>query len=167
LLKVGKSNGVTLIELVVVIAIAGILAYASSAYIKQVVDLWRILNFTGETVTQGKDAVGRMVREIREVNNETCVYIANNAEFRFLNTTGSSIDFYMSNNTLMRNNDKLAGNINNLTFTYFNETSSVINSPIVSPQKTDIRRVVITVGVRDGEFGRTITEQAVPRNLAN
>ncbi|MDD5775902.1 MAG: type II secretion system protein, partial [Candidatus Omnitrophica bacterium] len=116
MLKVGKSNGVTLIELVVVIAIAGILAYASSAYIKQVVDLWRILNFTGETVTQGKDAVGRMVREIREVNNETCVYIANNAEFRFLNTTGSSIDFYMSNNTLMRNNDKLAGNINNLTF---------------------------------------------------
>jgi len=166
-LKRVRSNGVTLIELVIVIAIVGILAYASSAYLKQVVDLWRILNFSGETVVQGKDAVGRMVREIREVNNETCVYTASAAEFKFRNTTGSSIDFYMSNNTLMRNSDILARNVNNLTFTYYNETGSTVSSPVVSPYETDIRRIVITVGVRDGEFGRTISEQAVPRNLAN
>ena len=167
-MKKAGSKGVTLIELVVVIAIAGILAYGSTAYIKQVIDLWRILSFSSETVAQGQDAVGRMVREIREVNNDTCVYIANAEELKFRNTTGSGIDFYIStNNTLMRNSDILARNINNLTFTYYNETGSVVGSPAVSPYETDIRRVIITVGVKDGELARTITEQAVPRNLAN
>jgi len=162
-----KRSGVTLIELVVVIAIAGILAYASSAYIKQVVDLWGILSFSTETVTQGKDAVYRMVREIREVKNDTCVYVANAGEFKFLNTTGSSIDFYLANNTLMRNSDILAKNINNLAFIYYNETSAVISAPLISPYGTDIRRIVIAVGVRDGQLSKNITEQAVPRNLAN
>jgi prepilin-type N-terminal cleavage/methylation domain-containing protein len=162
-----ERSGVTLIELVVVIAIAGILAYASSAYIKQVVDLWGILSFSTETVTQGKDAVYRMVREIREVKNDTCVYAANTGEFKFLNTTGSSIDFYLANNTLMRNSDILAKNMNNLAFTYYNETSAVISAPLISPYETDIRRIVIAVGVRDGQLSKNITEQVVPRNLAN
>lgn len=160
----GYGKGVTLIELIMAITIVGILAAVSSLYIKETIDLWRFLSFRSEAVSQGRMALLRMEREIRQIKDNASVSAANSSQFRFLDNNNVDINFNLSGSSLMRNADILSSGASGLTFTYYNRANQVIASPMVSPT-TNIYRIDISITIQSGGQSKTLRTQVYPRNL--
>ncbi len=160
-----RKKGLTLIELVMTISIVGILVSGSMLYIKQVIDLWDFMSFRNEIVSDGRMALTRMSREIRQISNSTSVLNANSTRFNFADVNNGNIDYYFSSPNLMRNNDTLASGVSNLTLTYYNLTNQPITNPLISPQATDIQRIKIRLEMFSGNQNKTLETQVYPRNL--
>ncbi len=160
------ERGLTLIEIVMVIVIVGILAGGSMIYIRQVIELWDFTSFRGEIVAQGRVALGRMSRDIRQIRNGTAVFYANGTRFQFNDINNASVNYYLFNSiNLMRNNDILADGVSSLIFSYYNQTNQIIVNPLVSPQETDIRRINIKLNIFSGNQNKTLETQVCPRNI--
>jgi len=159
-----KKKGLTLIEVVITISIVGILVAVSSMYIKETIDLWNFLSFRNEIINQARAGFLRMTREMRQIANNTTVYFANSTRFNFTDMNSNNIDYYLSGNNLMRNTNLLISGLDNLTFTYYDNTGAVISNPRVSPD-TDIYRIAITMGIRSGTQTKVLKTQVFPRNL--
>jgi len=71
-----KKEGVTLIELVMVIVAVGVIVGVATMYINEVVDLWSFMSFRTDVVNQARLSVARMSREMRQVKNATSVQAA-------------------------------------------------------------------------------------------
>ena len=147
------------------IVIVGVLAGGSMFYIRQVIDLWDFMSFRSEIVSQGRMALMRMSREIRQIRNSTSIFYANNTRFRFGDVNDVNIDYNFSVSNLTRNTDIQASGVRNVTFTYYNQTSQQIAVPLVSPQATDIKRVKIRLEMFSGNQNKTVETQVWPRNL--
>lgn len=160
-----KIKAMTLIELVMVIVIVGVLAGASSMYIKESIDLWRFLTFRNEIVSGGRMALIRIGREMREIKDDASVYTANPSEFEFDDMNNNRINYRLSANNLMRNSDVLANGVNSLTFTYYDTGNNPIATPDVYPDETDIYRIEIALEVQSGDQTKRLESQVYPRNL--
>jgi len=147
------------------IVIVGVLAGGSMFYIRQVIDLWDFMSFRSEIVSQGRMALMRMSREIRQIRNSTSVFYANSTRFRFGDVNDVNIDYNFSVSNLTRNTDIQASGVRNVTFTYYNQTSQQIAVPLVSPQATDIKRIKIRLDMFSGNQNKTLETQVWPRNL--
>jgi prepilin-type N-terminal cleavage/methylation domain-containing protein len=159
------SKGLTIIELIMVITIVGILTAVSSLYIKETIDLWLFLSFRSEAVAQGRAALLRMEREIRQIKNDVSVYTAEPTRFRFDDINNLNIDYQLSGSNLTRNADILASGVSALAFTYYDNNNQVIANPDVSPNPTNIKRININVTAQSGAQSKTLNTQVYPRNL--
>lgn len=166
-----SSKSVTLIELVMLIVIVGILAGVSSMYIKETIDLWRFLSYRSEVVAQGRLAVMRMEREIRQVRDKDSILTANSSRFRFIDRSATTIDYQLSGNNLMRNTDVLATGVTGLTFCYYDNNNQSACAPTAacscSPvsDTTVIYRIVIKMDISAGNETKHLETQVYPRNL--
>ncbi|MFA5118670.1 MAG: type II secretion system protein [Candidatus Omnitrophota bacterium] len=168
-----RKKAVTLIELVTVMVIVGVLAAGSSFYVKGVIDLWRFISFRSESVSQGRMALMRMSREMRQIKNALSVYTAGASEFRFLDVSDTMIRYRFSGNALIRGSNAvenvLVSGLSEVAFTYYNADNQLIASPLVNPQESDIYRVeVALVFVSSGPdrtLDKTVTAQVFFRNL--
>lgn len=164
-MKGKKSAGLTLIEVVITIAIVGIISAGSTLYIRQVMDLWNFSSFRSEAVSPVRIALSRMARDIRQIGDATSVYFANSTRLQFDDMNDLNVIYYLSNNNLMRNNDTLAAGVSGLTFTYYNLTNQPIASPKLAPLATDIRLIRIKLSVSSGSLNKTMETQIFPRNF--
>ncbi len=167
-----RRNGLSLIELVLVMAIVGVLVGVSSLYIRETIDLWRFLSFRNEMINQGRMALSRMAREIRQVSNITSVYTATDSRFRFQDSNAEMIDYALSGTDLTRNGASLASGIRDLEFTYYGKDGlELTGAPLVSPQQTDIFRVGVsfnvTAGAGNAQQKATLHTQIVPRGFGS
>jgi len=168
-----RKKAVTLIELVTVIVIVGVLAAASSGYIKGVIDLWRFISFRSESVSQGRMALMRMSREIRQIKNALSVYTAGASELRFMDVNDVTIRYRFSGNALIRGSNAvenvLVSGLSAVTFTYYNADNAPIASPLINPQESDIYRIEIALvfvsSGPDRSLDKTVTAQVFFRNL--
>ncbi|MFH0790599.1 MAG: prepilin-type N-terminal cleavage/methylation domain-containing protein [Candidatus Omnitrophota bacterium] len=160
-----NRRGVTLIEMIMAIVIVGVLVGVSSMYVKETIDLWHFLNFRSEVVSQGRIAMIRMGREIRQIRDNLSVYNASAIRFRFDDINGNNIDYQLIGNNLMRNSDVLASGVSSLGFIYYNSSNAVIPVPLVSPTATDIYQISITLFIQSGSQTKTLRSQIHPRNL--
>jgi len=160
-----RRRGVTLIELVVVIVLVGILTGLGSLYLKEVIDLWNFVSFRSEAVSTTRVAVTRMLRQMRQVRNDTSVTFANATRFQFTDKSGAVVNFNLSGTTLLCNNNILAEGVRNLSFTYMDNSGTLLLNPAVSPLATNIRLIRIGLTVQAGTQSKTISVQVAPRNL--
>lgn len=171
-----SRRGVTLFEVVMVIAVVGILAGVSSLYIKETVDLWRFMTFRSEVVSQGRIALLRMAREIRQVRDNFSVYAASADRFRFSDvheTVDNKIEYQIADGQLKRilldtNNVQTADNVlatgvTVLQFEYYDMTGQQI-TPVLQP--TNIYWIKITLTLSAGTQSKTLTVMVHPRNLS-
>lgn len=159
------GEGVTLIELVMVITVVGILTGVSSMYIKETIGLWRFLSFRSEAVAQGRLALLRVEREVRQIQNDTSVRIAEASRFQFDDMGATTITFELSADNLLLNSDILAGGVSDLTFAYYDSSGLEIAAPDVFPSPTNIRRIDISFTIGSGGQNKTLTTRVYPRNL--
>jgi len=159
----------TLIELVMVIVIMAIIASAAIPLLISTTESWIIASRRNEMSESARISLDRIIREIRELRNDTSVIFANNSSFRFLNLANANISFSLSGNTLQRTINgtvnNLADNVNSLNFSYYNVTDSVISAPIVSPLATDIKRVQVDLVFSLGSTQLAVRAAVSPRRL--
>jgi prepilin-type N-terminal cleavage/methylation domain-containing protein len=161
-----RQKGVTLIEMVMTIVIVGILAGIGAVYIKGVVDLWDFWSFHSDIVSQGRIAEMRMARDIRQVKNDTSVLIADRSQLQFKDANDLTIGYSLNGANLMRNSDILASGVTNLTFSYFNATSSPLTPlPLSAAGRSDISLVGIVLTIVSGNQNKTLATQVYPRNF--
>lgn len=163
------KRGSTLVELVIVIAIVGIIAGAVGYILLGTVEAWTFKANRNDILWDGRLAINRMVREIREIKNLTSVTTASSSQFRFTNVNNNSITYSLSGADLTRTKDGaaniLAQNVSSLSFTYYDSGGASIATPTVSPSATNIRRVRINLTLTNGGQNFYAQSDSVPRNF--
>ena len=159
-------KGLTLIELVMTIVIVGILLGVLMFSIKGIMGLWDFWSFRSEIVSQGRVAVMRMAREIRQVKNETAIFIADRSRIQFNDTNNQTIDYSLVSSNLIRNNNVLASGISNLTFIYYNITNAELTPlPLNAASRLEIYMIGLGLTIVSGDQNKTLATRVYPRNL--
>jgi type II secretory pathway pseudopilin PulG len=167
-----NERGITLIEMTLSIVLIGIIgAVAANAFLYSTESVLTANN-AREAMQVDRLAMDRMIREIRNVADNTQVLTANGTTFRYLDVDGNTISFSLGGATLNRvstTTDPLASNVSGLTFTYLNNAGATIpiaaGSPIVSPSATDIWWVQIALTVGTGPQAVTLRSRVHPRSF--
>ena len=124
-----RERGATLIEMVLIIVLIGIIgAIAANAFLYASKSVMTA-NSVREAAQVNRLALDRMVREIRNVQSNRCVAVANANTFTFVDGQNNTIAYSWAGgagNPLMRNADTLIGSVNNLTFTYYNSADPAV-----------------------------------------
>ena len=170
-----NEKGVTLIEVVlsvVLIGIIGIIIAETFLYSTRSV-------LTGNAVREATQAdrlaMDRMIREMRNVRNNTSVITANSTTFEFVNIDGDTVKFQLTGTNLNRIfthppnpavTNTLAANVSVLVFTYLDNAGVVIGgAPLVAPAATNIWSIQIALTVGSGGEAVQFRSQVHPRGL--
>jgi hypothetical protein len=168
-----------------VMVVVGVLAGGLSLGVREAIDLYQFLTFRNEIVSQGRMALMRMVREIRQMPSRDPTFepiqVADSNQLRFtvidLDGDGNddTIEFYRDagNDELRRifndspaEGDVLASNVTSLTFTYYDENNDELtNVPLSEEDRGEVYRIVITLTLTHGSQSLTLRSQVYPRNL--
>lgn len=155
-------TGFTLIELVMVIAIVGVIALVAAPFISTALDSWLFTQTERDIVFSARLAMNRMVREIRQIKNVASISTFTDTEFEFLDIDDTSINFQQSGNSLLRNSDELTNKLQNpggLTFTYLDSDVNTTGT------RDDIRMVRMKLVLVTGDSSITIQSLARFRNI--
>ncbi len=179
-IKPVNHKGVTIIEMIMVIVVVGILTGISSMYIKETVDLYGFITFRNEVAAQGRMAVLRLAREMREMKVRTQSYEpiiraqANLCEFVFKDGANDvDVTYSLSGGNLVRTvaaADILASNVTNLQFCYYDQTNNSVCAPacgcsVAAANLDTIYRIVIKLDIASGNQAKHLELQVYPRNL--
>jgi prepilin-type N-terminal cleavage/methylation domain-containing protein len=166
--KINSKNGITLIELVMVMVIVATLVGFLSFYVKETVDLWNFVTFRNEIGAQARTAMMRMVREIRQTGNQlpAAITAANTNSLTFTDINSNSISYSLSGGNLMRGSDVLASNATALNFAYYNPTNAQLTSvPLSAGDMANVRRITIQLQISSGGQSITLNSEAFLRDF--
>jgi len=164
------KSGFTLIELIIVITIIGIAAGVVGFILFGTVDAWMFKFNRCDLLSDGRLAMNRMVREIREINDDDSVTTASSSQFRFTNAGSVDITYALSSTDLNRTADGttnlLAEDVSSLAFTYYDSHASGASSitPTVGTD-TNIRRIRINLTLTKNGEDFYLQSDSVPRNF--
>jgi prepilin-type N-terminal cleavage/methylation domain-containing protein len=162
-------RGFTLIELIIVILIIGIIGGIVGFILLGTVDAWTFKFNRSDLLWDGRLAVNRMVRELREIKNLTSVTTAGPSELRFVNVDDADITYSLTGIDLDRTEagtaNVLAEDISDLTFTYLDSIGNTIPAPVVAPGTTDIRRIRIKLTLTKNGENVYLQSECMPRNF--
>ncbi|MES2504508.1 MAG: type II secretion system protein [Myxococcota bacterium] len=123
------KRGFTIVELVLSIAILGVIAFAVAPGIKAAVDNYVLITTRRQGVTEARNAMERMIRELRllpasaQLTNIAATYVV------FQYPVGTTILYYSYAGGLYRNSDLLLSNITSLNFAYYDQSGVVTATP--------------------------------------
>jgi prepilin-type N-terminal cleavage/methylation domain-containing protein len=169
-----NERGVTLIEMILSIILIGVIGVVASNVFLYSTRSVLTGNNVREATQVNRLAMDRMVREIRNVADNTRVLTANATTFEFLNVDGNTIKFQLTVTDLNRVftvppnpavTDLLAANVSALTFTYLSTTGATIAVPAVSPTATNIWWVQIALTVGTGTDTAQFRSRVHPRSF--
>ncbi|MDO9464609.1 MAG: prepilin-type N-terminal cleavage/methylation domain-containing protein [bacterium] len=162
------KKGFTIIELIMVIVITGIIAGITAMLLLQVMNVYSFVTVREVILSDGELAMGRMSREIRQIEDVYSIYKADSEEIEFEDAYYNLINFRRSGGSLLRNSDELATDLTSLTFQY---TTSDGNPPVVNDpatpeeEETNIKRIQINLTIKKGDEEIALQSQVYPRNL--
>lgn len=170
-----NQRGITLIEMTLSIVLIGIIGVVAGNAFLYSTESVLTANNAREAMQVDRLAMDRMIREIRNVADNTQVLTATGVTFQFIDVDGNTISFTLAAPTLNRVSttvDPLTSNVSGLTFTYLNSAGATIpiaagppNSPLVSPSATDIWWVQIALTVGTGPEAVTLRSRVHPRSF--
>jgi len=161
------KKGFTLIEVIMLVIIIGILGAIGVPVMMETVNAWSFSSkFQDNAVSQGIVAMSRISREIRSLKNDASVTTANATQFTFNDTGSNSISYTQSSTSLNRNIDSQADiQATSLAFTYYADNGSTIATPVVSPNDTNIRSLLVNFDVLAGSNILAFQSEIRPQNL--
>ena len=119
------SKGFTLVELVLVIALMGILAAVLGPALERAVRQYDLISSRKQTLAQARAAMDRMVKEIRLIQSSADVTdVSSSTSFQFQYPHGTAITYDLNSTNLRRNTVTLASPLSALTFSYFDSAGS-------------------------------------------
>lgn len=123
----GKQQGFTLIELIMVIILLAVIAKVSSQMLAQGLTAYLCSEKTTEANWQGQLAIERMVRDFRTVRSANDISLHSSSAFTFVNLNGNTVAYLLNGEDLLLNDNVLASGVNSLTFTYYDKDGNVVS----------------------------------------
>ncbi len=159
-----KQKGFTLVELVLVIALLGILGAVLGPGLSSAIKGFDTVWSRKQTLAQARAAMDRMVREIRLIQSSAdVVNVSTSTSFQFEYPDGTAITYDLNSTNLRRNTDTLASNVTSLSFSYYNEQGNT------TATASAVRSVGIQLGMDvPGDHGTlTLRTRTFLRNTGN
>ena len=156
------KDGFTIIEFVMVIVIAGIIAGITAVLLLQVTKVYSFVTVREAILSDGELAMERMTREIRQIKDDQSIYVAGaeNIDFEFKKEVGCErVRFWLDGDILRRNNDALASEVIALKFQYKNSDNGDAENP------EDTKRILLEFSIKKGDEEIKLRSQVYPRNL--
>jgi prepilin-type N-terminal cleavage/methylation domain-containing protein len=174
-LRVRRCAGFTLVEMVLVIMLAGIIFSLGSVMLGKVFSSYAMKRDVTDADWQAKVALERAARELRAVRSATAadLDIASFTQVRFVDTDGNGVCFYHNGaaNRVMRSADgpatacgtnnpqPLADNVTSLTFSYWDNTGAA--TAVVA----SVYYITIGITVIEGSYSASFRTNVRPRNF--
>ena len=128
----GDRQGFTMIEVIIVILLAAIIATSASLLIGQTAQIYQKEDSYSSMTNQGRLALEEMGKEIRIIRSAADVTsactIATSSSFTFTDSNGISVSYSYSGGTLSSGANILANNLSSFAFTYYDKTGTQINT---------------------------------------
>ena len=157
-----NDRGFTLIEVVMVIALAGIIAGIVAMPLAEGVKGWFYVTVREDISQSGRVAMERMLREVRNTARD-CISTAEVEKFTFGTDLSncSAITFSLAVPNIQRidisGTSNLADNVQSLEFKYYDNGNNELAKPVAIP--ANIRRVAIEiVSINSGETASKYSE---------
>lgn len=163
-----EKKGFTLIELIIVIIILTVIGGITVNIIYNASDAWQFIKLRKDISQQGRVAMERMARQIRLVRDASSVSAANNRTFSFFATDGITNTFSWSGtpgDSLLQNTNVLAENVQNFNLEYRDTNDAVVPLPIISPNPTNIWRIIINLSLTKNGQNISLESEVHPMNL--
>ena len=159
-----NSKAFTIIELIMVIVIVGIIAGITAMLMLEVMKVYSFVTVREVVLSDGELAMGRMSREIRQIEDAQSIYTADDEEIDFEDAYLERIRFWLDSNTLKRNNDGLvSSDLTTLQFQYRDKDNNLLSTPVGT--MSDIKRIHINLTIKKGDEEIALQSQIYPRNL--
>jgi len=160
----------TFIELVIAIIVLGILALVAIHPLVGFYNLWSFSNYKMEILWGATTVIQDMAKNMRMAKDKNSIYTASSTQFEFdiENPSGgtSRIRYQLSGDKLYKNGNVFMDNIGSLSFAYYDNSDSLIGSPLVSPNETNIRSVEIDLNLTSGGETVSLKSKIKCRNLS-
>ena len=163
-----KSSGFTFVETLLAVILVGILAGVAAKVLVTGLDVYSLVANRNSAFHSAREAMERMVGEILLVESSDITSL-NDTSFGFRDRDGVSTDFRKATLTMggrivpciFRGNDFLAGDVESINFSYFQEDDTPTDSPAL------VRRIHIDLVIAaEGAAGRVhLRTNIVPRNF--
>lgn len=144
------QRGFTLIEFIIVIVILAVLSVITLPIIQAGFNGYFVQRDLVDANWQGRLALSRMARDIRNIPSVGNISLASGSQFTFQDNTNTTVDYTLSGTTLQRNAIALANGIGSVTFDYYN-SSGAVASGIAA-----IRYVSITLNITRNNTNTTL-----------
>lgn len=160
-----KNKGFTLIELTVVLVLAGILALFLSGALNKGIESWYFVADRSDLMAQTPYALNRIARELRYIKDSKSVYAAGASSITFNDASSSSITYNLSGGSIYRNGNPLLDGVTNFSLQYLDANGNIIATPVINPSATNIRKIRISVTVQKGNNPFSMETIVKPRNI--
>lgn len=172
-----RARGFTLVEMIIVIVIVGAIFAVGSLVLGRTFESYALTRQTADVDWQGRVAMERMVRELREIRSATSADLSISATstnpIYFYSVDGSPICFVLSSGSLRRGVDApgaggcatslqpLADNVtaNGLNFYYYRNDGVATSTP------SEVFFITVTLAVTEGGIGETYRATVQPRRF--
>lgn len=141
------SKGFSLVELILSMALLGIVVLVSGIIMGRGLDAYRLVTNRTEAVQDARFAFVRMQKELERLRDVT---VASPQRIVFTDPDAADVEFRLVGTTLYRDADILAQGISALTFTYYRDNGNETSS---GPQ---VRRIHIDMTVQAGGGAGTL-----------
>lgn len=163
-------RGFTLVELIITIIILSIIAGGSAILVSKGLDAFFVGRNTIDADWQGRVAIERMTRELHNIRSTRDIIEATNSSIRFIDNMGNDVSYYAVDSQLMRKSpvngvERILADGVFLMLNYYRGNGTVITTPLIFPQVTDIRYIVVTVNVTYGGANFNLITGIYPWNL--
>jgi putative endonuclease len=166
-----SNKGITLIELVITMVLMGIVALVVANALSTATTAFFTTDNRKEALDQGRIAMDRMAKEIRNVNNNLAASVpaSNATQFCFIDTEGVTIDYSYSNPNITRDTGNCAAgggatlstNIDSFLFEYIRANGNV--DAAYAAGTTKLIRITLTAKISGESI--TLQTEVWPRNL--
>ncbi|MBI5450593.1 MAG: prepilin-type N-terminal cleavage/methylation domain-containing protein [Gammaproteobacteria bacterium] len=157
-----SSRGFTLIELIVTIMILAIVASIGYRMLERGLGGWTTTKNLNEIDWQGQLAITRLSSDLRNIRSTASgdLTISPTTEITFVDLYGTTIRYWKSGATLMRNSQPLADNITSLGFSYVQNDGKTVTST-----RSSVYYVIATLAFTVDANSRTFQTTVHPRRL--
>lgn len=145
-----QQRGFTMIELIIIVIVLAVLSVIALPMIHAGFNAYFTQRNLSDANWQGRLALARMSRDIRNLPSTGNITTATSTQFTFTDNNNSNVSYTLSGATLQRNSITLANGIASVTFGYYDSAGAV------TATINNIRYVSITLNVTQNNVNTTL-----------